>query len=130
MRGDVTRATYPAAGVLYEGAMVQLDGSGNLINASGDGTTFVGLADNSTSAAADRMTIIDAGCVRLAGIVKGSSWTAADVGDTVYASDGATFSTVSSGKQIIGRVVEVESFVTTVATCWVQITGVTKRDPA
>ena len=129
-RGPMSRATYGAAGAIFEGSLVQLDAAGAIVNASGDGTTFAGIADGSASAAADRVTVVDEGTAKLAGVVKGSTWTLGDVGDVVYAGDGNAFTTVSSGAQAVGRVVEVESFAGTAATCWVKFQSLAMRDPA
>jgi hypothetical protein len=126
---DLSRSTYDAAGVVYEGAAVQLDGSGNLVNATGAGTTFAGFADESATAAGDRINVIDYGKVQLT-VAKGSSWAKTDVGAIVYATDGNTFTLVATSAQKVGRVAQVLSGTgTTSAQAVVNFIAVQRRNP-
>ncbi|MBL8752264.1 MAG: hypothetical protein JNK15_03100 [Planctomycetes bacterium] len=126
-RGARDIVVMAAAGVLHAGAMVEEDGSGTLQNLTGAGTTFVGCALQSASAAADRIEVADRATVRLT-VAKATNWAATDVGATVYASDGNAFTLVSTSNQTIGKVVEIESGIgSTSAVVWVYIEGQGKR---
>lgn len=100
-----------AATTLWRGSAVQ-EGTGGLAeNLTGAGTTFSGFLDESitgdgTTNDNNRVRIIDEGEVLLE-VASASTLSRADVGATVYASDGNTFTLVSTNNQAIGKVTEV-----------------------
>lgn len=121
--------TYPAAGALFAGALVEEDGSGNMQNATAAGTTFTGMALQSSTTAGDRIDVMTSGEVRLS-IAKGSAIAATDLGATVYVGDGGTdINLTSTSRQAIGKIVEVEAAAIGQNTgfCWVHIEGQGKR---
>jgi len=104
--GDVNEFPMIATDIIYEGAAVGLDGSGNARPLVA-GDKFVGFAeskkDNSTGAAgALRVRVRRYGVVRLA--VTGVA-ALTDVGALVYASDDATFTLTESTNSLIGRII-------------------------
>lgn len=121
--------TYPAAGALFAGALVEEDGSGNAANATAAGTTFLGMALQSSTVAGDRIDVMTSGEVRLL-IAKGSAIAATDLGATVYVGDGGTdINLTATSRQAIGKITEVETASIGVNTgfCWVHIEGQGKR---
>jgi hypothetical protein len=123
-RGQVT---LPASGALFQGAAVELDGSGNLQNLTGAGTTFRGFLDTAAAVAGDRCQVSQKGPVRLT-VTKSTNWAATDVGVAVYGSDGNTFTLTAASNQQIGKVEEIESGIgTTTAVVWVYFEGGTRR---
>jgi hypothetical protein len=126
-RGQREVVRMGSTGVLFAGAAVETDESGNVNNLVGLGATFVGILLQSATTAGDRIEVADEGTCRLT-VAKGSNWAATDVGATCYASDGNTFTLTSTNNQPIGKIDEIESGIgTTTAVCWVYIEGMGKR---
>jgi hypothetical protein len=119
-----------AAGVvpMYAGSLVEEGVAGTLQNATGTGTTLVGVALQSATVIGDRIEVADRCTVRLT-VAKGSNWALTDVGATVYCTDGGdAFTLASASAQAIGKVVEIESGVGSgSAVVWVYIEGQSKR---
>jgi hypothetical protein len=123
----VVYGTYPASAALFQGSAVEEDGSGNMQNATGAGTTFQGFLTQSAAAVNDRVEVALKGSVRLS-VAKATNWAATDLGSAVQATDGNTFTLVVAGGQQIGKVEEIESGIgTTTAICWVYFEGQTIR---
>lgn len=120
-----------AAGVvpMYAGSLVEEGVAGTLQNATGTGTTFVGVALQTATVVNERIEVADRCTVRLT-VAKGSAWALTDVGATVYATDGGdAFTLASASAQAIGKVVEIEQILSpnTSAVVWVYIEGQAKR---
>jgi len=123
----VVPVVHAASGALWRGAAVQFDGSGQLQNLTGAGTTFAGFLNESTTVAGDRPEVYKKGVVRLT-VAKATNWAETDKQVTVYASDGNTFTLTSTSNQAIGKVLEIESGVgSTSAVVWVEFEAVAAR---
>lgn len=126
-RGARDVVVMAAVGALFAGSFVEEDGSGTLQNATGAGTTLVGVALQSATAAADRIEVADRCTVQLP-VAKATNWAATDIGATVYLTDGNAFTLTSAGGQAIGKVLEIESGIgSTSAVAWVYVEGQGKR---
>lgn len=122
-------ATYPAAGAIFAGAAVEEEGAGKMQNLTAAGTTFVGIALMSATAADDRIEVGTAGEFFLP-INKGTALALTDLGATVYAGDGNDFNLTSTSRQAIGKLVEIPPAAVGVSTaigCWVYVEGQGQR---
>lgn len=120
-----------ASTTIYEGALVTVDGSGNLVNLTGT-TGFIGVAmhtvDNSTGAAAAKtIRVKTRGCIE---VTIGDTIAKTDLNGTIEASDNDTFRLAAS---ITGNPVgKIAAIVTTGASgtnrVWMSFAGVGVTD--
>ena len=127
-RGIREMTTLPASGAIFQGALVEEDANGRLQNATGAGTTFVGVAMQSATAQGENVEVAQQASVLLT-VAKATNWALTDVGVLVYASDGGDgFTLTSTSNQSIGKVAEIVSGVGTgSAQVWVRIEGAAVR---
>ena len=101
-----------ASDIIYRGAICKNNAAGFLAPASAEaGASFAGMAeeevDNSSGAAGDLNAKVRTRGVFL---LTGVSFTQADIGEAVYASDDQTVSiTQGANEQEVGKIVELES---------------------
>lgn len=119
-RRDGEQFEYPviASDIIYAGSIVFLDTAGNAEPASAaTGKICAGVAqeqaDNSTGLAAAIKVKVRAGCFLLK---NGETITKAHIGDVCYANDDETVYRTSTGRSVVGAIVDVES-----AGVWVSI---------
>lgn len=124
----------PSTGTIYNGSAVQ-ENSGQAENATGAGSTFFGIAvEQVTGSGAandnNRVQCITKGEALLYVDATGAGTIArADVGATVYLTDGNTFTLDSTTAQAIGKVSEVPASAIGAAGgyLWVAFEGVQER---
>lgn len=136
-RGTLRKASIDveAATKLWEGSAIQENGSnGGAENLTGTGTTFVGIADESVDntaglIGAKRITYVAEGTFLLYVDNNGVAFTRGAQEATIYATDGNTFTTVSTNNQTIGKCEEVppETVGATAGYLWVRVEGKSAR---
>lgn len=120
---SMPESVHDAGGAVFEGAALQFNASdGDLENVTGAGTSFCGFGDETAEAEGDRVKVKEAGKVKLT-VAKATNFDGSEKGDIVYASDGNTFTLVSTSNQAIGRLVEVGATGSTSSDCVVAFKG-------
>ncbi len=119
---------------IFQGAAIEEGSNGGAQNLTGAGTTFLGLSleeglNGSGALGGKRVTFAGRGVALLYVDHNSVAIARTAVGAAVYASDGDTFTTVSTSNQQIGKVVEVppETVGATAGWLWVAFEGAAFR---
>lgn len=130
----VVGAPIKASTTIWQGSAVQEGSDGGMENGTGAGTTFLGIAMQSGVATATvgevRIEVACRGKFLLPVTIASAGTVAyANLGTTVYLTDGNTFTTDATGAQAIGRIVDVpaDAIGLTTGYVWVWIEGVAAR---
>ena len=135
-RGTLKQASIDleASTTIYQGAAIETGANGGAKNLVGADSTFIGIAmegaDNGSGSLGDkRLTYVYEGTFLLAVDNNAVAITRANCkpGTAVYATDGNTFTTVSTGAQKIGEIEEIAASVVlgtdTAGDMWVNVKG-------
>jgi hypothetical protein len=113
---DGKQFSHPVAAteVIFKGAMIALDASGDVVDVTeATGLIILGIAeesvDNTDGDAGDVRVTARAGTFKLANADAGDAITRADIGQPCYATDNETVSDVVTGRSLAGVIVDVDA---------------------